>query len=207
MNSVDLSLLENMDIDRRVKDDSLESSFTLAYHGTLTHWYGVDLVLEAMVRLADLHPRLRALVLGDGDAVPALRELAQQNGLDGRVEFSGRYLPIEETLARVAGADCGVIPNRSSLLNRFALSSKLFEYISLGIPVVVSRLETLAAHFRPDEVTFFEPDNAASLAEAIMWVAEHPDEAGAKARRAKARAAEYGWEHNRARYHTILAAG
>jgi glycosyltransferase involved in cell wall biosynthesis len=92
-----------------------------------------------------------------------------------------------------------VIPNRPSRLNRFALSSKLFEYVSLGIPVVVSRLETLAAHFDADEVTFFESGDVEALAEAIAWVAEHPAEARAKAERAQLRAEAYSWSASRAR--------
>jgi glycosyltransferase involved in cell wall biosynthesis len=200
MNAVDHSLLANAQRDAAARSGSSMNSFTLAYHGTLTAWYGVDLLLEAMVRLEDCLPDARALVLGDGDELEALRDLANSSGLAERVDFSGGYLPIEETLARVAKADCGIIPNLPSTLNRFALSSKLFEYVALGIPVVVSRLETLAAHFDPDEVTFFEPGDAASLAEAIRWVAEHPAEAEAKTAQAKARAEGYSWERNRARY-------
>jgi glycosyltransferase involved in cell wall biosynthesis len=209
MNSVDLSLLEDTCLGRSREPDAGSSvdSFTLAYHGTLTHWYGVDLLLEAMLQLGDSLPEARALVLGDGDALPALRALARRSGLGKRVEFSGRYLSIEETLARVASAHCGVIPNRPCALNRFALSSKLFEYIALDVPVVVAGLETLSAHFEPDEVTFFEPDDATSLAEAIRWVAWHPDEAAAKAARAKVHAQEYSWERNRARFVAAVSGG
>jgi glycosyltransferase involved in cell wall biosynthesis len=204
MNAVDHSLLPKAARRGTARNGSHRDSFTLAYHGTLTPWYGVDLMLEAMVHLEDCLPDAHALVLGDGDALEGLRDLAERSGLAGRVDFSGCYLPIEETLARVAKADCGVIPNRPSTLNRFALSSKLFEYVALGIPVAVSRLETLAAHFAPDEVTFFEPGDPVSLAEAIRWVAEHSAEAQAKAERAKTRAKGYGWEHHRARYLSVL---
>jgi glycosyltransferase involved in cell wall biosynthesis len=92
-----------------------------------------------------------------------------------------------------------VIPNRRSRLNRFALSSKLLDYVELGIPVVVARLETLAAHFSPEEVTFFEPDDPQALAEAIAWVADHPIEAREKAVLARRRAEEYSWSTSRAR--------
>jgi glycosyltransferase involved in cell wall biosynthesis len=205
MNSVDLQLLKGVPQRATPLGGSSDDYFTLAYHGTLTHWYGVDLLLEAMAHLRDSLPQIRALVLGDGDALDSLRELALKRGLEDCVEFSGRYLSINDTLARVAHAQCGVIPNRSTTLNRYALSSKLFEYIALRIPVVVSRLETLSAHFHPDEVTFFEPDDALSLAEAITWVVEHPFEAAAKTRRASARAQEYSWERNRARYAAVLS--
>jgi hypothetical protein len=53
-----------------------------------------------------------------------------------------------------------VIPKRAWHLNRSALSTKLLKYIAVGLPVLVSRLETL---FEPDEVPFFAPDNPDSL--------------------------------------------
>jgi glycosyltransferase involved in cell wall biosynthesis len=94
-----------------------------------------------------------------------------------------------------------VIPNLPTELNRFALSTKLFEYIELGLPAVVARLETLEAHFGDDEVTFFEPGDATSLAAALRWIAAHPAEAEAKAQRARERVArQYSWALSRARY-------
>jgi glycosyltransferase involved in cell wall biosynthesis len=174
-------------------------SFVVAYHGTVTHWYGVDLVVEAIARLEDRIPNLRGLILGEGDALPSAEALAHSTGVASRIEFPTTLLSQAEAVCRVAGASCGVIPNRQSRLNRFALSSKLLEYVALDIPVVVSRLETLAAHFSSDEVTFFEPGDVESLAEAIAWVAERPAEAREKAERARRRAEAYAWPASRER--------
>ena len=205
MNAADPALIERVR-GSVAAQPAAGDGFTVAYHGTITAWYGVDLLVEALGLLSETLPDLRATVLGAGDAVDEARARAAALGLDGRVEFSGTYLPIEDALARVAGASCGVIPNRPSTLNRFALSSKLFEYVALGVPAVVARLETLAAHFSDDEVTFFEPGDAGSLAEAIAWVAANPEEARAKAERARARAEEYSWRANAERYVRVLAA-
>ena len=175
------------------------NGFIVAYHGTVTHWYGVDLLVDAIARLRDRIPGLRGLILGEGDALPEIELLARERGLAETVEFPTHLLSQSDAISRVAGASCGVVPNRASPLNRFALSSKLFEYIEVGIPAVVARLETLEAHFGPDEVTFFEPGDAGSLAEAIAWVAEHPVEAREKLERAQRRAREYSWHASRAR--------
>lgn len=182
-----------------------DSTFTVAYHGTITAWYGVDLVVEAIALLAERLPDVRGVVLGAGDALDDARALAGDRGVADRIEFSGGYLPIEEALRRVSGASCGAIPNRPTTLNRFALSSKLFEYVALGVPAVVARLDTLAAHFSDDEMTFFEPGDAASLAGALEWVARNPEEAAAKVERAALRAESYSWRRNRDRYLQVLA--
>ena len=93
-------------------------------------------------------------------------------------------LPHREVLERVAGASVGVVPNRPIPLNRFALSSKLFEYVALGIPAVVSDLPTLREHFSPQEVCFFRPGDATALAEALLAVARDPQAAATRARAA-----------------------
>ena len=196
MNSVDGALLELARWARPFGRPAGDA-FPVAYHGTLTWWYGTDLILDAVAELRAGGLDVDGVIVGDGDALPMLREKAKAAGLDGAVQVSGRYLPIEEALATVASAGCGVIPNRPTEINRFALSSKLFEYVALGIPVVVARLETLAAHFGPEEVTFFEPGDASSLATALRWVIEHPAEAQERAERAQLRAREYAWSRGR----------
>ena len=175
------------------------ASFVVGYHGTVNHWYGVDLLVEAIARLQEDIPDMSGLILGEGDALPTVEHLARRLGVDDRIEFSRTYVSSLEALRRIAVASCGVIPNRRSRLNRFALSSKLLEYVALGVPVVVARLETLAAHFGPEEVTFFEPDDSESLAAAMAWVAQHPVDAREKAKRAQRRAEAYSWPESRAR--------
>jgi glycosyltransferase involved in cell wall biosynthesis len=199
MNSADESLIDRVR-ERAGERDGGERPFTVAYHGTITHWYGVDMVVEALARLGDVAPDARGVILGEGDALAETRARAAALRVEDRIEFSGCYLPIEEALGRVATADCGVIPNRPSTLNRFALSSKLFEYVALGIPAVVARLDTLAAHFSDDEVTFFEPGDVDSLTEALSWIATNPEAAAQKAERARVRASEYSWRANATRY-------
>ena len=195
MNSVDEAVLRRARTAASWRQHSRR--FTIAYHGTLTSWYGVDLIVDAVRYLRESGCDVDSVILGAGDAVPSLRAKVAEAGLGDYVYLPGRYVPIEEALATVTEASCGVIPNRPSEINRFALSSKLFEYVALGVPVVVARLETLAGHFDSDEVTFFEPGDAASLSSAIRWVHDNPTEARAKAQRARIRAKEYSWSRCR----------
>lgn len=179
--------------------------FVIAYHGTLTHWYGVDLVIDAVKRLVPDVPSVRARIIGDGDALPALRVQARELGVAERIEFSGRYLPFEKTLEAVAECSCGVVPNRPSELNRFALSSKLFEYVALGLPAVVADLETLRLHFDETEAVFFRAGDADALAEALRTIAQDPERASARVRAAAKRADAYSWERQRRIYLDLIS--
>jgi glycosyltransferase involved in cell wall biosynthesis len=203
MNAVDDELIAQV-VRSRGGGAADGASFTIAYHGSITPSYGVDLIIEALPYVLGQVPGVRCMILGGGDAVPALEDRAAELGVADRITFSRRFLPIEIALSQVTDADCGLIPNRPSELNRFALSSKLFEYVALGLPAVVARLETLAKHFGPDEVTFFEPGDPRSFARAITWVAMNPSGARTKAERARARGQEYSWMEHRARYLAVL---
>lgn len=180
--------------------------FVVAYCGTISPWHGVDLVLDA---LEELHAEIlgaRAVILGDGDLLPELQTRVANGDLNGSVELSGGWVPTERALGWIATASCGVIPNRATELTQLALSTKLFEYVALGLPVVAAELRTEAAHFGPDEVTFFSPGDPRSLASALRWVASHPEEAQAKTSRARERVArQYSWRENRERYLRALA--
>ena len=176
----------------------------MAYHGTITRWYGVDLLVQAIGLLRAQGRQARAVILGEGDQLETVRELAAELGVGDSVSFSNRYLPIEEALRAVAGTDCGIISNRPSEINRFILPNKLFEYIALGIPVVSARLETVAAHFDDDDVTFCRPGDPASLAGAIAWVMDERAAAMQKSVRAQARAELYRWDRSRISYLDVL---
>jgi glycosyltransferase involved in cell wall biosynthesis len=181
--------------------------FIVAYSGTVAPWYGVELIVDALDQLALDVPTAKGLILGGGDALDAVRTRAVDRGVADRVTFTG-WLPTAEALVQISQAGCGVIPNLPTELNRFALSTKLFEYIGIGIPVVVAKLETLEAHFDEAEVTFFTAGDAGSLADALKWIATHPDEANAKTRRARERVTlQYSWAMNRDRYIRAVEAG
>lgn len=68
---------------------------------------GIDLVLRALVSL----PALRYTVIGEGEALPALRALAKQLGVAGRVRFLGA-LPDAARDAELAACDVLALPSR-----------------------------------------------------------------------------------------------
>jgi len=178
--------------------------FRVVYHGTVTPWYGLDLLLEAAARIVPELPELSVDVYGDGDALPALREQASRFGLDGTVRFHPGWLPQREVLELVRSASAGVIPNRPSRLNRYALSSKLLEYVELGVPVAAAGLPTLREHFDDDEVLFFRPGDAGALADALLAIARDPEAARRRADAARRRARTYAWGESAARYVRLL---
>lgn len=67
-------------------------------------------VLRAVALLADRHPALRYLVIGDGPELPRLRALASELGVADRLELAGQ-LPGDEALARTRRATLFAMPS------------------------------------------------------------------------------------------------
>jgi glycosyltransferase involved in cell wall biosynthesis len=176
----------------------------VVYHGTVTPSYGVRLLVEAAARVVTQGIDARLEIIGEGDSVPELRQRINELKISDRVAVEGEHVPHRTVLERVNGASVGVIPNLPTPLNQFALSSKLFEYVALGIPVVSAELPTIREYFSDDEVAFFEPGSADSLTDALLAVARDPEGAEARAERARRRYAAYRWEDNARAYVTIL---
>jgi glycosyltransferase involved in cell wall biosynthesis len=74
----------------------------------------------------------------------------------------------------MANADIGVVPKRADSFGNEAYSTKIMEFMSLGIPVVVSTTKIDRYYFEESDVRFFESGNPDALADAVREVARNP---------------------------------
>jgi glycosyltransferase involved in cell wall biosynthesis len=181
--------------------------FNLVYHGTMAERLGVDLLIEAVARLKDRIPGLRLHLWGHGDDLRRFQELAKTLGLDHAVLFNPSGVPLSELPRQLASMDVGVVGNRRTAAGDLMLPVKLVECVSLGIPVVAPRLRTIEHYFSDDMVTYYEPGNVQSLAEAIGRL-HQPLARARQADRAQEFLRQYGWEQQGTAlvgmYHSLL---
>jgi glycosyltransferase involved in cell wall biosynthesis len=117
---------------------------TIGYLGYLDPQDGLGSLLtslECLIRdcgRQDFH----CLVIGDGEARPALEREATSRGLDRFLSFTGR-LSWEEAMRLLAAADVCVDPAPSNIYHDNNTAVKVLEYMALGRPMV---LYDLAGH-------------------------------------------------------------
>ena len=134
---------------------------------TLNAYEGVDVLVDAVRLLVDRGAPVRLLVVGDGDALGALRAQVAALGLDDRATFTGR-VPFSDVRAYHAALDVFVVPRRDVRVARLVTPLKPLEAMAAGRPVVASDLPALAEIVR-DGVTgrLAAPGDAAALAGTI----------------------------------------
>ena len=71
----------------------------------------------------------------------------------------------------IANSDLGVVPKRADSFGNEAYSTKIMEFMSQGVPVVVSRTTIDSYYFKEDDVRFFPSGDASAMAQAMYEVA------------------------------------
>ncbi len=70
----------------------------------------------------------------------------------------------------MANADLGVVPKRADSFGNEAYSTKIMEFMAVGVPVVVSSTKIDRFYFDDSVVRFFESGNSDALASAMLEV-------------------------------------
>ena len=174
--------------------------FTLLCHGAVERSYGLDTLVRAAAILKDEIPGLRVEIYGEGTYREELEVLAQGLGLNGAVRFSDGFVPMDELLHAIANADVGVVAMRRNVFRDLTHCNKMFDFVAMGRPAVVSRTRAVEAYFRDSCFAMFESADEHDLARAIRTLYRDPRLAARLAERAREESAPYRWERQRAVY-------
>ena len=109
----------------------------LGYMGIISDQDGVDHFVRMLHHLlVDYHcQELGAVIVGDGPALPKVRQLARDLRLAEHITFTG-YLRGDDLLAALSTFDIGIIPDPVNEYNDKISMNKVFEYSALGVPTV-----------------------------------------------------------------------
>ena len=141
----------------------------MLFPGGLQWHQGLDIAIRAFQKISARLPQAEFHIYGDGELKSDLVALAQELGLEHKVRFFNP-LPLHQIVEVIANADLGVVPKRGDSFGNEAYSTKIMEFMSLGIPVVVSETKIDRYYFNDSVVRFFESGNTVALAKAVLEV-------------------------------------
>ena len=140
-----------------------DNKFIVMYPGTINWHQGLDIAVKAFAQIKDEVPEAEFHIYGHGPMLTAIKQLVLDLSLQHRVLIKSTVT--SEQIAEVmANADLGVVPKRNDSFGGDAFSTKIFEFMALGIPVIVAATRIDRYYFNDSVVRFFEPENATDLA-------------------------------------------
>jgi glycosyltransferase involved in cell wall biosynthesis len=156
------------------------------YFGALQAWQGLDVLLQAFARLADLDTRLVVCSSSPPRQEKRYRKLAARLGLEERVVWL-HALGRSELGRWVAHAEASVAPlvECARNLDQGCCPLKILESFALGTPVVASDIPAVREIVVAGTGRLVHPGRPAELARALRLVLEFPEASQAMARRGR----------------------
>lgn len=176
-----------------------DDKFIIMFPGGFQWHQGLDIAIEAFARVKREVPNAELHLYGGGNIKESLVKLAGQLGLNDSVRFCG-IVPHDEVAGLIANADLGIVPKRSDSFGNEAYSTKIMEFMSQGVPVVVSRTNIDLFYFDDSVVKFFESGNSEAMAYAILQVIKGPGIREALIVKGFEYAARHSWDHKKNEY-------
>ena len=172
---------------------------TVVFPGGLQWHQGLDIAIRAFVPLRQRLPDARFEIYGEGGAKPALQALVAELGLQEAVHFH-EPVGLRDIAQIMADADLGVVPKRADSFGNEAYSTKIMEFMSVGVPVVVSSTRVDRHYFDDTVVRFFPSGDHEALALAMYELLSDPERRQQQVRRARDYAACHSWARHKGVY-------
>jgi glycosyltransferase involved in cell wall biosynthesis len=172
--------------------DGLEGRLLLLFSGLLAGDRGLEVAIDALGQLESRDPgRYAFVIVGEGPVRERLEAQAAELGLSGQVRFPG-FVGHDRLPDLIHRADIGLLPFHACPHINSTVANKLFEYMALALPVVVSDVPPMVRVLEETDAGLtFRSGDAQDLARAIESLAMAPErarkygEAGRKAVRTR----------------------
>ena len=167
----------------------------ISYLGIMGPQDGVDHALRALAALRELRDDWHAVFVGDGDALPAMRALADELALGDHVEFAG-WRGDDDIRLILSSSDVCLAPDPPSPLNDVSTMIKIPEYMALGRAVASYALPESRVS-AGDSALYAAPGDPDSLGRCVAELLDDParrERMGAMAR--ERIETELSWQHS-----------
>ena len=111
----------------------------VACHGNFGAFQDVDLLIELAQRVLSGDERIELLIIGRGPGRLKIEEALRSFVVAGRVDIRAE-VGHEEMRRLLSAADLGLSLRRNDAVSRHSFPVRVTDYLSLGLPVVVTPL-------------------------------------------------------------------
>ena len=181
-NTVDLDRIDAME--QTPVPEDVPDGFVVSYVGAFGPHRGIETLIRALPETPDA---VSLLLVGAGSEASdrRLRRLAASEGVADRVTFTG-WVEFEDVPRYIAASDLAMVPHRETDHTATTVPHKLFQYMALETPVLVTDVGPLGRIVRETEAGVVVPpeDSAAVAAEIAGLLGAERTDYGENGRRA-----------------------
>jgi glycosyltransferase involved in cell wall biosynthesis len=186
------------------KVENQADKFILTYPGSLNWHQGVDVAILAFAMIIEDIPEAEFHIYGDGPAKPALIELVYRLRMRDRISFHD-FVPSREIAGIMAQTDLAIEPKRAtSAFGSEALSTKILEFMALGIPVIASRTTIHSYYYHQSLIKYYDGDDPVQLANCIREMYRSADLRREVVRNASVYVRENNWQAKKTEYLELI---
>jgi len=160
-----------------LKDGQKSSNkFNLFYHGSLEEHFGVDTLLKSMLIINEKASNITLHIYSGkkGRLYNEFKDFVQKNEMTDCVTYHD-YVPFYELPMILKDADIGIVPTKGGIFSSETISMKSLEYISLGIPIIITSTDAHKYYFNDSMVKFFKPGCHKELADCVLELFRKPE--------------------------------
>lgn len=144
------------------------TALRIGYVGGVQELRGLQTAVAAMPQIRKAIPSAQLLIVGDGLYRPILEEQARALGLTDAVRMEG-HQPFARVHAYIAASDICIVPHLADELVNTTIPHKLFQYMYMQKPVVVSSAKPLKRIVEACNAgAVFESGNPDAFADAVL---------------------------------------
>jgi len=152
-------------------DAACAGRFTLLYIGGFGPHRGLDTAIKGTALLKESIPNVQLLLVGRGrkDYEEELGRLITDLGAEKAVEIVG-WQPFERVASYMQQARIGLVPHSANEHTENTVPHKLFQYMTLGVPVLTSTCRPLKRIVTQTSAGYcFDAGDSRSFSERVLW--------------------------------------
>ena len=145
----------------------------VVYAGIVSYRKHVDLFVRSFPHVKSNKPNANFFITKKGDLLTHIQNLASKLQIDPTYFWFSNF---EETLKFLASCHVGVLPSTTDTSARISMPSKLFDYLSIGLPVVANDVGGWTNIIKDNHLGRVTKDSPKAFASGILELLDDPDE-------------------------------
>ncbi|MDO9045577.1 MAG: glycosyltransferase family 4 protein [Methanobacteriaceae archaeon] len=123
-----------------------QDDFILFFMGWLYEFSGLEELVLDISKVKDDYPKLKLLIVGEGDQYQKLKDIITEKGLQDTVKLSGKR-PYDEIPSLISSSDICLLIARNNEIMRNIVPIKIYEYLAMQKPVISTELTGVIKEF------------------------------------------------------------